>query len=125
MFHKIDMIQGSSIDSEIIKQVHEYAANFTNILVCLDSNHTHDHVLAELIAYAPLTSINSYCIVFDTVVEDLAPELIVDRTWGRGDNPKTAMFEYLKSNDLFEINKSIDHKLLVSVAPNGYLKRIS
>ena len=124
MAHKIDMIQGSSIAPEIIQQVHNYAAKFKNIMVCLDSNHTHDHVLAELKAFAPLTSLNSYCVVFDTVVEDLRPELVVDRSWGKGDNPKTAVWEYLKENDDFVIDKSIDNKLLLSVAPEGYLKRV-
>ena len=64
------MIEGSSIDQEIIRQVHEYAQGYSCILVCLDSNHTHDHVLAELEAYAPLTSRDSYCVVFDTVIEE-------------------------------------------------------
>ena len=124
MAHKIDMIQGSSIDAEIISQVHEYAEQYSRILVCLDSNHTHDHVLAELEAYAPLTSKGSYCAVFDTIIEDLPDEMFPDRPWGPGDNPKTAVWEYLKTHPEFEIDKSVDHKLLISVAPDGYLKRV-
>lgn len=124
MAHKIDMIQGSSIAPEIIAQVHKYSKDFNRILVCLDSNHTHEHVLAELEAYAPLTSKDSYCVVFDTIIEDLPAEMCPDRPWAPGDNPKTAVWEYLKNNPDFEIDKQIDHKLLISVAPDGYLKRV-
>ena len=124
MAHMIELIEGSSIEPEIISQVHEVAKNYESVLVCLDSNHTHDHVLAELEAYAPLTSVGSYCVVFDTVIEDLPDDMFPDRPWGVGDNPKTAVWEYLKSHPEFEIDKSIDHKLLISVAPDGYLKRL-
>ena len=124
MASRIQMIQGSSIANETIQQVKEAAAGYSRILVCLDSNHTHDHVLAELQAYAPLTSKDSYCVVFDTVVEDMPKELFPDRPWGPGDNPKTAVWEYLKTHPEFEIDKSIQHKLLITVAPDGYLKRV-
>lgn len=120
----IQMIQGSSIAPEVIEQVSAVAKNYQRILVCLDSNHTHDHVLAELQAYAQLTSIGSYCVVFDTIVEDMPKAMFPDRPWGPGDNPKTAVWEYLKTHPEFEIDKSIDHKLLISVAPDGYLKRV-
>lgn len=125
MFKRISMIQGSSIDPEIIKQVKAKASGKQKILVCLDSNHTHDHVLAELEAYATLTSVGSYCVVFDTVVEDLPDAMFSDRPWGVGNNPKTAVWEYLKTHPEFEIDKSIQHKLLITVAPDGYLKRVS
>jgi len=124
MSNRIDMIQGSSISSEIIAQAHEIASQYQRILVCLDSNHTHEHVLAELEAYAPLTSKGSYCVVFDTIVEDLPDNMFPDRPWGKGNNPKTAVWEYLKMHTDFEIDKQIDHKLLISVAPEGYLKRV-
>ena len=124
MFKRITMIEGSSIAPEIVAQVVKMAKGKQRVLVCLDSNHTHDHVLAELQAYAPLTTVGSYCVVFDTVVEDMPKELSGDRPWGPGNNPKTAVFEYLKTHDEFVINKDIDQKLLISVAPDGYLKRI-
>jgi len=124
MASRIQMIQGSSIAPEIIEQVRAIAANYSRVLVCLDSNHTHDHVLAELQAYAPLTSKGSYCVVFDTVIEDMPKEMFPDRPWGPGDNPKTAVWEYLKIHPEFEIDKSIQNKLLLTVAPDGYLKRI-
>ena len=124
MFKRISMIQGSSTASEVIEQVKEKAARKQKILVCLDSNHTHDHVLAELEAYAPLVSVGSYCVVFDTVIEDLPDDMFPDRPWGKGNNPKTAVWEYLKTHPEFEIDKSIQHKLLITVAPDGYLKRI-
>ncbi|ADR19067.1 cephalosporin hydroxylase family protein [Calditerrivibrio nitroreducens] len=124
MASRIQMIQGSSIAPEIIEQVKQVAQDYQRVLVCLDSNHTHDHVLAELEAYAPLVSVGSYCVVFDTVVEDMPKELFPDRPWGPGDNPKTAVWEYLKTHPEFEIDKSIQHKLLITVAPDGYLKRL-
>lgn len=124
MASRIRMIQGSSIAPEVVAQVKEFARDYQRVLVFLDSNHTHEHVLAELEAYAPLTSIGSYCVVFDTVVEDMPKEMFPDRPWGPGNNPKTAVWEYLKTHPEFEIDKNIQHKLLITVAPDGYLKRV-
>lgn len=121
---RIEMIQGSSIDPEIISKVKNIAVGYKKVLVFLDSNHTHSHVLAELEAYAELSSLDSYCVVFDTVVEDMPKEMFPDRPWGPGDNPKTAVWEYLKNNKNFKIDKNMDNKLLLSVAPDGYLKRV-
>jgi cephalosporin hydroxylase len=125
MANRIDMIEGSSIDPTIIAQVQDIARGYERVLVCLDSNHTHEHVLAELEAYSPLVSVGSYCVVFDTIVEDMPAEMFPDRPWGPGDNPKTAVWDYLKIHPEFEIDKQMDHKLLISVAPDGYLKRVS
>jgi cephalosporin hydroxylase len=124
MAKRISMIQGSSISPEIIARVKAMAAGKHSVLVCLDSNHTHNHVLAELEAYALLTSIGSYCVVFDTFVEDVPSDVFPDRPWGPGNNPKTAVWEYLKTHQEFEIDKSVQHKLLITVAPDGYLKRV-
>jgi cephalosporin hydroxylase len=124
MSNRIDMIQGSSIDPDIIEQVHEVASGYERVLVCLDSNHTHEHVLAELEAYAPLVSKDSYCVVFDTIIEDMPADMFPDRPWGSGDNPKTAVWEYLKTHPEFKIDESIQHKLLITVGPDGYLKRV-
>jgi cephalosporin hydroxylase len=121
---RIQMIQGSSVAAPIIEQVRAVAANASTVLVCLDSNHTHDHVLAELQAYAPLTTVGSYCVVFDTIVEDLPKELSGERPWGPGNNPKTAARAYLETHPEFEIDHSIPDKLLITVAPDGYLKRV-
>ena len=123
MFRRITMIQGSSTAPEVIAEVKASAAQKERVLVCLDSNHTHEHVLAELEAYAPLTSVGSYCIVFDTVIDDMPASMFPDRPWGRNDNPKTAVRAYLQDHPEFETNKSIDHKLLITVAPEGFLKR--
>ena len=120
----IKMIQGSSIDSEIINQVKEYSKNFKKILIFLDSNHTHEHVIKELEAYANLTSLNSYCVVFDTLIEDMDTDMYPDRSWGPGNNPKTAVREYLQNNDKFILDETIQNKILITVAPDGYLKRI-
>jgi len=134
--HKIDMIEGSSVAPETIGRVYEHAERHETILVCLDSMHTHDHVLAELEAYAPLTGKGSYCVVFDTLIEDVPGDMFPDRPWGKGNNPKTAVREYLKrlkeegrkamDGDAldFEIDNMIENKLLITVAPGGYLKRV-
>jgi len=124
MASRIQMIQGSSIAPEIIAQVKEIAQGYQRVLVSLDSNHTHDHVLAELEAYAPLTSVGSYCVVFDTFVEDMPADMFHDRPWCPGNSPKSAVLEYLRSNPDFEIDKSIQNKLLITVAPDGWLKRL-
>jgi len=122
---KMELIEGSSIDPEIIRQVRCHADGVDRVLVSLDSNHTHEHVLFELNAYADLVFVGSYCIVFDTVIEDLPAGSFTDRLWDVGNNPKTAVHEWLKGHPEFEIDKDIDNKLLISVAPDGYLKRIS
>jgi len=124
MFRRITMIEGSSVDPAVVAQIRDAAAERDRVLVCLDSNHTHAHVLAELQAYAPMTSIGSYCVVFDTVIEDLPPGTYPDRPWGPGNNPRTAVVEYLKTHPEFEVDRSIEDKLLVTVAPGGFLRRI-
>lgn len=124
--HRISLIEGSSIDPAIVAQVRARAAGKARVLVCLDSNHTHEHVLAELNAYADLVSIGSFCIVFDTFVEDMPDDYVwTDRPWGKGDNPKTAVREWLKSHPEFEIDHSMDDKLLITSAPDGFLRRIT
>jgi cephalosporin hydroxylase len=124
MSRRITMIEGSSLDAAVVAQVEAAAALRERVLVCLDSNHTHEHVLAELKAYAPLASVGSYCVVFDTIIEDLPAGTYPDRSWGPRNNPKTAVHEYLGSHPEFESDWRMDDKLLVSVAPSGYLKRL-
>ncbi|HEY2561739.1 MAG TPA: cephalosporin hydroxylase family protein [Caldimonas sp.] len=124
MFRRITMLEGSSVAAEIVAAVRAMASGKRSVLVCLDSNHTHAHVLAELEAYAPLTTVGSYCVVFDTIVEDLPKPLSGDRPWGPGDNPKTAVRKYLATHAEFEVDRAIDHKLLIGVAPEGYLRRV-
>ncbi|WP_248802278.1 cephalosporin hydroxylase family protein [Pseudomonas sp. MWU13-2100] len=123
MAHRISMIQGSSIDPAVVEQVRARVAG-KKVLVVLDSNHTHEHVLEELRAYAPLTSVGSYCVVMDTVVEDMPADAFPDRPWGKGDNPKTAVWAYLEENRDFEIDARVHSKLLITVAPDGYLRRV-
>lgn len=125
MMHRITMLQGSSIDPTVIGQVHAAARDAERPLVLLDSNHTHAHVLAELEAYAPLVPKGSYCVVFDTVIEHMPKEMFPDRPWGPGDNAMTAVDDYLAGHPEFAIDTTIDAKLLISVAPRGYLKRVA
>ena len=121
--NRITMIEGSSIDPVIVDRVSAELVGSKTVLVCLDSNHTHDHVLAELEYYAPMVSVGSYCVVFDTLIEDLPEEMFSNRPWGPGNNPKTAVWKYLETHDEFEIDKAVQNKLMVTVAPDGYLKR--
>jgi cephalosporin hydroxylase len=125
MSSRIEMIEGPSTSPNVASRVRQMAAEFDRVMVFLDSNHTHDHVLEELEIYAPLVSVGSYCVVFDTVIEDLPGSMFPDRPWGPGNNPKTAAREFLSTHPEFEIDKKIDHQLLISVAPDGYLKRTS
>jgi len=122
LFKRITMVQGSSIDPEIVKKVYAIAKNKKKILIVLDSMHTHDHVAKELELYSPLVSFGSYLVVFDTIIEDLPEGFLPNRPWGKGNNPKTAVWEFLKKNNRFVIDKDIDNKLMITVAPDGYLK---
>jgi cephalosporin hydroxylase len=121
MFKHITMLEGSSVDEEIVRQVHEYAQG-KSVLLILDSNHTHHHVLRELELYSPLVKKGGYLVVFDTIIEDMPDDFFPDRPWGIGNNPKTAVREFLTKNDRFEIDATIPAKLLITVAPDGYLK---
>lgn len=121
----ITMIEGSSVAPEIIAQVKEKAKGKKRILVCMDSNHTHDHVLAELNAYASLTSVGSYCVVFDTFVEDVPADVFHNRPWHPGNSPKSAVHEYLKTHPEFVIDQDLQNKLMITLVPDGYLKRVS
>jgi cephalosporin hydroxylase len=124
MMRRITMIEGSSVAPQVVATIRGHAVGKKTVLVCLDSNHTHDHVLAELEAYAPMTTVGSYCVVFDTVVEDLPKALSGDRPWGPGDNPKTAARQFLAAHPEFEVDLRFDRQLLIGVAPEGYLKRV-
>ncbi|WDQ17421.1 cephalosporin hydroxylase family protein [Rhodopirellula sp. P2] len=123
MSNRIDMIEGSSVADEIVEQVKSKVKDTDRVLVLLDSNHTHDHVLAELNAYAPLVTSGSYCVAFDTIVEDMPEDFFGNRPWRPGNSPKSAVMEFVEQNPDFTIDKSIDHKLQISVAPCGYLRR--
>ncbi|HYE32342.1 MAG TPA: cephalosporin hydroxylase family protein [Methylomirabilota bacterium] len=124
MAKRIRMIQGSSIDDGIAEQVYASAKGKKKVMVILDSNHTHAHVLRELQLYGKLVTKGSYLVVFDTVVEDMSKDFFPDRPWDVGDNPKTAVREYLRSTDRFVVQNEVENKLLLTVAPEGYLKCI-
>lgn len=121
---RIRTLKGSSIDPRVVEEIRSYAKNKKSILVYLDSNHTHEHVARELEVYSPLVTKGSYCIVFDTIIEDLPKDTHPNRPWNVGNNPKTAVIEFLKNNPEFKIDTEIDNKLLVSVAPQGFLQKV-
>jgi len=122
MYKRIKMIEGSSIDKKVVDKVYEQAKDKKNIMVILDSNHDHEHVLNELNLYSSLVTKGSYLVVLDTVIEDMPENFFKNRPWGKGNNPKTAVWEFLKRTNRFEIDKEIEDKLLITVAPDGYLK---
>jgi cephalosporin hydroxylase len=122
---RITMIEGSSVDDGVLETVRKAVAGRDRVLVSLDSNHTHDHVLAELRAYAPMTSVGSYCVVFDTVIENLGSGMFPDRPWDVGDNPMTAVREFLRDHPEFEVDERVEDALMITAAPGGYLRRIS
>lgn len=136
MAHKVTTIQGSSVAPDIFAQVLAHAEGYDRIMVFLDSNHTHEHVLAELELYAPLTTRGSYCVVWDTGVEDLPDEMCADRPWGKGDNPRTAVWEYQRrlANEgrtaadgdklVLELDKTIEHKIAITASVDGFLRRV-
>ncbi|MDO8651587.1 MAG: cephalosporin hydroxylase family protein [Undibacterium sp.] len=125
MSKRIQMLQGSSVAPDIVAQVRAIANSRQRVMVFLDSNHTHEHVLAELEAYAPLVSKGSYCVVFDTFVEDVPADVFENRPWQPGNSPKTAVHSYLQIHPEFEIDRGMQHKLQITVAPDGFLKRIN
>ena len=122
MFKRIAMLEGSSVDEGIAQRVHDFARGKRCVVVCLDSNHTHDHVRRELELYSHLVTNGSYLVVFDTLIEDMPDDFFTDRPWGKGNNPKTAVWDFLKANNRFVIDKDISNKLLITVSPDGYLK---
>jgi cephalosporin hydroxylase len=124
MYKRIKMIEGSSVSDKVVAQVKKLAEGKEKIIVCLDSNHTHEHVLKELELYSSFVTKDSYLIAFDTIIEDMPDEFFPGRPWGKGNNPKTALWEFLKTHNEFVVDKDIKHKLLITVAPGGYLKRV-
>ncbi len=125
MFERIEMIQGSSIDNAIAPQVTKAAAEAKRVMVVLDSNHTHEHVLRELEIYAPLVTKGCYLVVCDTLIEDMPAGSFPNRPWDKGDNPRTAVDAFLKTTDRFEVDTAIDAKLQISVSVGGYLKCVT
>jgi cephalosporin hydroxylase len=122
MFKRIRMIEGSSTDDAVARRVHALARKRKAVLVALDSDHTYAHVLKELQLYSPIVTRGSYIVVFDTAAEDMPKSILGDRPWRRGNGPRTAVYEFLKSNRRFVIEKEVSGKLMVSSAPDGYLR---
>jgi cephalosporin hydroxylase len=125
MSHRIEMIEGSSVAPDVVAEVRRRAASHQRVMVCLDSNHAHAHVLAELEAYAPLVTLGSYCVVLDTIIEDMPAGYFTDRPWDKGNNPKTAVRTYLQDHPEFAQDLRLDHKLQLTVAREGFLKRVT
>lgn len=119
---RIVMIEGSSISPEVVRKVHKLAEGKKHVLVCLDSMHTEEHVLEELRSYSSLVTKDSYLVVFDTVIEDMPENSFPNRPWDIGNNPKTAVRKFMKENDRFVIDDYLQSKLLITVAPDGYLR---
>lgn len=119
---RVRLLEGSSTADDVVANVVETASKQERVMVVLDSNHTHDHVLEELRAYGPLVTDGSYLVVLDTIIEDMPAEAFPDRPWSRGANPRTAVDEYLTEDTRFEVDSALHDRLLISVAPGGYLR---
>ncbi len=124
MYKRLHLIEGSSVDSPVLDEVKELVSQHSVVLVTLDSNHTHDHVLKELELYSPFVTEGSYLVVFDTCIEDLPEDSFPDRPWEVGDNPKTAVREFLQTSERFTVDHELEERLMITVAPSGYLKCI-
>jgi len=122
--NRVHLYKGSSTDPEIVKKVLSHIKPGQSVMVMLDSNHTHQHVLDELRAYAPHVTKGQYLVVSDTVVEDMPKQEHRPRPWGPGDNPKTALRAYLKETDRFEVDPYVNGKLLLTYSPEGYCRCI-
>jgi len=121
---RIEMIEGSSIESGTVEKVYKIAERYEKIMICLDSNHTYEHVSKELEIYAPLTSVGNYCIVLDTTIDFMPQSLLSKKPWAKGNSPRTAALKFIKENPNFEVDKRIENKLLLTNGIDGYLKRI-
>lgn len=124
MMKRIKMIEGSSIDIGIAAQVRKHAEGRKKIMVVLDSCHTHEHVLEELKIYSEFVTTGSYIVVFDTIIEFFPDEFYTERPWKKGNNPWTAVQEFIKGNEKFVIDRSIPEKLIFTSAPDGFLKKV-
>lgn len=124
LFRRITMIEGSSTDDTVVEQVRKMVATRNRVMLCLDSDHTHTHVLEELRLYTPFVSVGSYCVVFDGIIEIAGEGFFENRTWGPGNSPYSAIKAFLKESGAFEIDQGIENKLVITAAPSGYLKRV-
>jgi cephalosporin hydroxylase len=121
---RICLINGSSIEHDTFQQVSSLLGNSRDVMIFLDSFHTHDHVLQELRLYSPLVGKGQYLVCGDTIVQDIPAQEHRQRPWGPGNNPKTAVEAFLKENDRFEVDLEIENKLLLTCNPGGFLKCI-
>jgi len=121
---RILMFEGDSVSGEAVGRIKEIATSRERVMVFLDSLHTHEHVLKEMNLYSPLVTIGSYMVLPDTFIEYFPKSYYEDRPWDVGNNPMTALTEFLSSNDNFIIDKERSDKLMITEAFDGYLRRI-
>lgn len=119
---RIRLINASSVEKETLDEIKEIIGDTQDVLVILDSNHTHDHVLQELEMYAPLVGEGNYLVCCDTIVNEIPEQTHRPRPWGPEDNPRTALEEFLGTTDRFERDDRLEKKLLFTCNPNGYLR---
>lgn len=119
----IVLYEGSSITDETYQFVKQALDPTDRVMVVLDSNHTRDHVLREMQLYSSLVSPGSFMIVHDTGIEGDPEGRDPDRDWGRGNNPLTAVEDFLRVSSDFYPVEDINDKLLITSSPGGYLRR--
>ncbi len=119
---RISLIKGSSTDESIVESIRSSITPEDRVMVILDSNHSHQHVLDELRIYAPMVTQGQHMIVSDTIVETIPSHDERPREWGKGNNPATAVWAYLEESDRFEVDEMVDKRLLMGFTPGGYLR---
>lgn len=122
MYKRIEMIESSSISNTTIELLKSQIPKNLDVLVCLDSDHTKDHVLKELELYQEFVKPGSYIVVFDTNTSQLAEQGVCEEKY-LDNGPLEAVYDFLKNNNDFEIDTDYN-KLFISYSPNGYLRRI-
>lgn len=122
---RIEIVEGSPFEPCVVERLQALASERSPVIVVLDLIHTQAHVEQELEQLGPLVSPGSYMVVLDTVMEDLPAEMFEGRPYGKGNNPGTAVAAFLRRDDRFEVDYTFEDRVLLTLAPGGFLRRRS
>lgn len=122
---RIELLESDSTSSIAINATKVFLGNIqTPVLLVLDSNHSHEHVLNELQTLAPLLPVGSTVIVADTIVEEMPEDYYPNRPWGRGNNPLTAVKKFLNLNSDFQLDLRWSRRSLMGECRDGILIKV-
>ena len=125
MSKRVVLIEGGSVDEDTLASVRAQIPKGARVMVVLDSDHSREHVLSECRAYGQMVTEGCYLVVADTLVghitEDKAPTKR-SKIWFKGDEPLSALNDYLAENDRFLVDPVLNGKLVLSSSPGGYLQ---